>query len=39
MQGFPVLVLAQYVERLYADELLADGEGSVGHLLKDVVTR
>src|SRR3954447_9544214 len=25
IQGFPVLVLSQYVERLYADELLADG--------------
>jgi DNA-binding NarL/FixJ family response regulator len=37
IQGFPVLVLSQYVERLYADELLADGEGSVGYLLKDRV--
>ncbi len=33
--GFPVLVLSQYVERLYARELLASGEGAVGYLLKD----
>jgi DNA-binding NarL/FixJ family response regulator len=36
--GFPVLVLSQYVEPLYARELLASGEGSVGYLLKDRVT-
>lgn len=35
--GFPVLVLSQYVERLYARELLASGEGAVGYLLKDRV--
>lgn len=35
--GFPVLVLSQYVEQLYARELLADGEGAVGYLLKDRV--
>jgi DNA-binding NarL/FixJ family response regulator len=35
---FPVLVLSQYVERLYARELLASGEGSVGYLLKDRVS-
>ncbi len=35
--GLPVLVLSQYVEPLYARELLADGEGSVGYLLKDRV--
>jgi DNA-binding NarL/FixJ family response regulator len=35
--GFPVLVLSQYVEQLYARELLASGEGSVGYLLKDRV--
>lgn len=35
---FPVLVLSQYVEQLYARELLADGEGAVGYLLKDRVT-
>lgn len=36
--GLPVLVLSQYVEPLYARELLADGAGSVGYLLKDRVT-
>jgi DNA-binding NarL/FixJ family response regulator len=35
--GFPVLVLSQYVEPLYARELLANGEGAVGYLLKDRV--
>ncbi len=35
--GFPVLVLSQYVEALYARELLASGEGAVGYLLKDRV--
>ncbi len=25
--GFPVMVLSQYVERIYARELLASGEG------------
>ncbi|HEY2576883.1 MAG TPA: response regulator transcription factor [Streptosporangiaceae bacterium] len=35
--GFPVLVLSQYVEQLYARELLADGTGGVGYLLKDRV--
>jgi len=35
--GFPVLVLSQYVEPLYARELLASGDGSVGYLLKDRV--
>lgn len=35
--GLPVLVLSQYVEQLYARELLADGAGAVGHLLKDRV--
>ena len=33
----PVLVLSQYVERQYATELLADGLGGVGYLLKDRV--
>lgn len=33
----PVLVLSQYVEPLYARELLANGNGSVGYLLKDRV--
>ena len=36
--GFPVLVLSQYVEPLYAAELLASGEGAVGYLLKDRVS-
>ncbi len=31
------MVLSQYVERLYARELLASGEGAVGYLLKDRV--
>ena len=35
--GLPVLVLSQHVERLYARELLADGAGAVGYLLKDRV--
>jgi DNA-binding NarL/FixJ family response regulator len=34
---FPVLILSQYVERLYARELLASAEGGVGYLLKDRV--
>ncbi|WP_375384164.1 response regulator [uncultured Microbacterium sp.] len=33
-----VLVLSQYVEGVYARELLASGEGGVGYLLKDRVT-
>lgn len=36
--GSPVLVLSQYVEVSYADDLLADGAGAVGYLLKDRVT-
>ncbi|MFJ9682409.1 response regulator [Streptomyces sp. NPDC101194] len=35
--ALPVLVLSQYVEQLYARELLADGTGGVGYLLKDRV--
>ncbi|WP_262847921.1 response regulator [Mumia quercus] len=35
--GLPVLVLSQYVEQLYARELLSSGEGAVGYLLKDRV--
>jgi DNA-binding NarL/FixJ family response regulator len=35
--GLPVLVLSQYVEQLYARELLADNGGGVGYLLKDRV--
>ncbi|NJD29736.1 MAG: response regulator transcription factor [Chloroflexi bacterium] len=33
----PILVLSQYVERDYARDLLADGAGGVGYLLKDRV--
>ncbi|WP_425459371.1 response regulator [Flexivirga caeni] len=36
--GLPVLVLSQYVESLYARELLEGGDGSVGYLLKDRVS-
>jgi DNA-binding NarL/FixJ family response regulator len=36
--GLPVLVLPQYVERLHARELLADGNGGIGYLLKDRVS-
>jgi DNA-binding NarL/FixJ family response regulator len=35
--GFPVMVLSQFVEHLYARELLASGDGAVGYLLKDRV--
>jgi DNA-binding NarL/FixJ family response regulator len=35
--GLPVLILSQYVERLYARELLSDRVGAVGYLLKDRV--
>lgn len=35
--NLPVLVLSQYVEHLYARELLSQGTGSVGYLLKDRV--
>ncbi len=33
--GLPVLVLSQHVQQLYARELLADGTGGIGYLLKD----
>jgi DNA-binding NarL/FixJ family response regulator len=36
--GLPVMVLSQYVERLYARELLESGQGAVGYLLKDRVS-
>ncbi|TDQ04237.1 LuxR C-terminal-related transcriptional regulator [Labedaea rhizosphaerae] len=36
--GLPVLVLSQYVEQLYARELLSDAGGAVGYLLKDRVS-
>jgi len=35
--GVGVLVLSQYVEESYARDLLADGRGGVGYLLKDRV--
>jgi DNA-binding NarL/FixJ family response regulator len=35
--GLPVLVLSQYVEQLYARELLAGATGGIGYLLKDRV--
>jgi len=35
----PMLVLSQYVEASYAADLLADGSGAVGYLLKDRVAR
>ena len=35
--GFPVVLLSQYVEQLYLDELLAAGGWGVGYLLKDRV--
>lgn len=33
--GLPVLVLSSYVEKEYARELLSDGHGGAGYLLKD----
>ena len=33
-----ILIVSQYVERAYAADLLADGRGGVGYLLKDRVT-
>jgi DNA-binding NarL/FixJ family response regulator len=36
--GTGVLVLSQYVEESYAGDLLADGTGGVGYLLKDRVS-
>ncbi|MFE4593022.1 response regulator [Streptomyces laurentii] len=37
MPGLPILVLSQHVEQMYARELLADGTGGIGYLLKDSV--
>jgi DNA-binding NarL/FixJ family response regulator len=37
LPALPVLVLSQYVEQLYARELLAGGSGGIGYLLKDRV--
>ncbi|MER5873211.1 response regulator transcription factor [Streptomyces sp. NPDC002044] len=39
LPGAPVLVLSQYVEVSYAADLLADGSGAVGYLLKDRVAK
>ncbi|MEN3609865.1 response regulator transcription factor [Plantactinospora sp. ZYX-F-223] len=35
--GLPVLILSQYVEQVYARELLGDRTGGAGYLLKDRV--
>jgi DNA-binding NarL/FixJ family response regulator len=35
--GTPIMMLSQYVEVSYADELIASGPGGVGYLLKDRV--
>jgi DNA-binding NarL/FixJ family response regulator len=35
--GLPVLVLSQHVAQVFAGELLSDGAGAVGYLLKDRV--
>ncbi|MEY9872602.1 DNA-binding NarL/FixJ family response regulator [Streptacidiphilus sp. MAP12-33] len=37
LPGLPILLLSQYVEPVYAQELLADQAGGVGYLLKDRV--
>lgn len=39
LPGAPMLVLSQYVEASYAGDLLADGSGAVGYLMKDRVAR
>src|SRR5437879_2897185 len=36
--GTPILMLSQYVEVSYADDLLADRRGAIGYLLKDRVS-
>ena len=38
LPGLPVLVLSQHVEQLYARELMSDGNGGFGYLLKDRVS-
>ncbi|MBO4206472.1 LuxR C-terminal-related transcriptional regulator [Micromonospora echinofusca] len=35
--GLPVVILSQYVEQVYARELLSDRTGGIGYLLKDRV--
>ncbi|MGK5732004.1 response regulator [Streptomyces sp. URMC 124] len=37
LPGLPILVLSQNVEQMYARELLADGTGGIGYLLKDSI--
>lgn len=37
LPGLPVVLLSQYVEQLYLQELLATGDAGVGYLLKDRV--
>ncbi|WP_234540618.1 response regulator transcription factor [Streptomyces shenzhenensis] len=37
LPGLPIVVLSQYVEQLYARELISDRAGAVGYLLKDRV--
>ncbi|MCP2168824.1 response regulator transcription factor [Goodfellowiella coeruleoviolacea] len=37
LPGLPILILSQHVQQLYARELLADGVGGVGYLLKESV--
>ncbi|MEU5398257.1 LuxR C-terminal-related transcriptional regulator [Streptomyces sp. NPDC005963] len=39
LPGTPVLIVSQYVETSYAGELLVDGCGAIGYLLKDRVAR
>ena len=39
LPGAPTLVLSQYVEVSYAADLLADGSGAIGYLLKDRVAK
>ena len=39
LPGTPILVLSQYVELSYAADLLADGSGAIGYLLKDRVAK
>ena len=39
LPGAPMLVLSQYVEASYAADLLADGSGAVGYMLKDRVAK
>jgi DNA-binding NarL/FixJ family response regulator len=39
LPGAPMLVLSQYVEASYAADLLADGSGAIGYLLKDRVAK